>query len=296
MAKVPLIEKEQNAPHQAALEAIARGLQPLAKLSLKAGLGAGDLAAAVKLACVRAAAEDKKANGRLNHSRISAITGLTRKEVRALAAAMENRPVPLIKSAPRQRTARVIRGWKTDPLFLDEAGEPGKLTIAGSEESFHALVKRYAGDVTPVSVLKELEKTGAVRRTRAGQVQLLKSSTRLRAYSNDVIFDLAKKIHDLAAALVQNAEQPDNPTFVGSQDLLSRSPEEAALFQTTFAERAAALLDGVGRWADIQKKLHKTKPSGAGSSERVGIGVYLMRQTGHRPAAAASTPKRRSAR
>jgi len=296
MAKLPPIERDRNSAHQAALESIARGLQPLAKLSLKAGLGAGDLAAAVKLACVRAAAEDKKANGRLNHSRISAITGLTRKEVRALAAAMENRPVPLFKSAPRQRTARVIQGWKTDSLFLDEAGEPGRLAIAGSEKSFHALVKRYGGDVTPMSVLKELEKTGAVRRTRTGQVQLLKGSTRLRAYSNDVIFDLAKKIHDLAATLVQNAEQPDNPTFVGSQDLLSRSPEEAALFQTTFAERAAALLDGVGRWADIQKKLQKTKPSGAGSNERVGIGVYLMRQPGRPPAAAASTPKRRSAR
>jgi hypothetical protein len=290
------IERDRDSAHQAALESLAHGLQPLAKLSLKAGLGAGDLATAVKLACVRAAAEDKKANGRLNHSRISAITGLTRKEVRALAAAMEDRPAPLTKSAPRQRTARVIRGWKTDPLFLDEAGEPGKLVIAGSDESFHALVKRYGGDVTPMSVLKELEKTGAVRRTRAGQVQLLKGSTRLRAFSNDVIFDLAKKIHDLAAALVQNAEQPDNPTFVGSQDLLSRSPEEAALFQTTFAERAAALLDGVGRWADIQKKHQKTKPSGSGSSERVGIGVYLMRQAGRPTAAAASKLKRRSAR
>lgn len=251
-------------------------LVPLVRLFLRAGLGAGEFALASKLAFIRVAAENATIAQRLNVSAIAASTGLTRKEVRALLAMLgEAAPLPR-RDITRQRTVRVLQGWITDPAYHDRDGAPKALPMRGGDMSFEGLVRRFAGDVTPVSVFRELQRAGSVSKTRSGMVRVRKQSTRHRGYSREVLGDIATQVADLAATLVGNIERPDHPTFAGFQEIGPVPESVAQVFNAVFAERAGLLLEGVTRWGTTQKALEKKNKSGSGPARRIGMGIYFI--------------------
>jgi hypothetical protein len=258
---------------------------------MKSGMGAGELLIAVKIACIGVAAESAKLGNRLNHSRISAATGLTRKEVRALAGLVESGKIVAGREVSKQRTTRVLHGWRTDPEFLDRRGNPLQLIIRGPGLTFHTLVRRYGGDVTPMSVLKELVRSGAVSRAAGGRVAVRKTSPRVRGFGSDVVAEISARIRDLGTTLVDNVEHAETPLFIGFQEIKNLSADEAALFQATFSERAASLVDGVDRWRLSQTRIHARARSKSTASNRVGLGVFLV---GQQPAAVASPGKSKS--
>ena len=258
------------------INALAQALVPVAKLCMKSGMGAGELQIAVKIACVSVAAESAKLGNRLNHSRIAAVTGLTRKEVRTLFGLVKSGGVTAGKEVAKQRTTRVLHGWRTDPEFLDRRGNAIPLVIRGPGLTFHTLVRRYAGDVTPISVLNELVRTGAVSVVGNGRAAVRKTTPRVRGYGSDVVAEIAHRLRDFGTTLVDNVDRPETPIFAGFDEIEGLSPDEAALFQVTFSDRAASLVDGVDRWrtgqAHIRSKLRHKKSSGV----RVGLGVFLI--------------------
>ena len=251
-------------------------MAPLTQLCLRSGLGAGDLISALKMAFVRSCAEEVLSSGRLNYSRVAAMSGLTRKEVRQLLQENETNSGVSQQNPSRQRTARVIHGWRTDPQYLDEHGAPAVLPISGDQLSFYLLVKRYAGDVTPVSVLKELERTGSIKRLEPASISLRKASVRMKGYNNEALVEASLRLHDLGASFLKGLETPDAPVFHGFQELKVDSADAAALFQKTFAERGASLLAGVERWVGSQAHLRPRRPLQRDLKARVGIGVYLV--------------------
>jgi len=144
-------------------ETLVTLLLPIGRLMLKGGLGIGDLIRAAKEAYVRAAvAYVAPVDQRVNASRLSVITGLTRKEVTAIVNEIKGDPSSRPAEVKEQRALRVLRGWKLDPRFCDNKGQPAPLPLRGDRRSFSALVREYGGDVTPNSVLKELERIKAV--------------------------------------------------------------------------------------------------------------------------------------
>jgi Family of unknown function (DUF6502) len=192
------------AAHQRDISALAQALLPVAKLCMKSGMGAGELQIAVKIACISVAAESAKLGNRLNHSRIAAATGLTRKEVRTLFGHVKSGGVAAGKEVAKQRTTRVLHGWRTDPEFLDRRGSPIPLVIRGPGLTFHALVRRYAGDVTPISVLNELVRTGAVSVASNGRAAVRKTTPRVKGYGSEVVAEVAQRVKDLGTTLVGN--------------------------------------------------------------------------------------------
>ena len=275
---MPVMSPKSTAtpPHKGDINALAHAMVPVAKLCMRSGMGAGELLIAVKMACITVAGESAQLGNRLNHSRISAATGLTRKEVRVLSAAAKSGKVATERSASKQRTTRVLQGWRTDPEYLDARGSPLSLPINGEGLCFHSLVRRYGGDVTPVSVLNELVRSGAVSRIRDDKVAVKKSSSRVKGFTPDVIAEVAARIRDVGATLVHNVENTIDPLFVGFEDVNDLSPDEAALFQLTFSERAASLVDGISRWRASQVRVRDKKQGAANSGIRVGLGVFLV--------------------
>ena len=273
-----------NAPsRQRDINVLAHALAPVAKLCMKSGMGAGELLIAAKIACIGVAAETARLGNRLNHSRIAAATGLTRKEVRALFGLVSTGVVPTGREVAKQRTTRVLHGWRTDPEFLDGNGNPNQLVIRGPGQTFHTLVRRYGGDVTPISVLNELIRSGAATRQGGGKVTLRKHTPRVKGYGSDVVAEVANRVRDLGATLVGNIENPETPIFVGFRDLKGLTEDEAALFQVTFSERASSLVDGVSRWRASQA--HVRTGRGRKPGIRVGLGVFLV---GEQPPAEAT--------
>lgn len=260
------------------MTALTLALAPIAKLCMKSGMGAGELQIAVKLACISVAAESAKLGNRLNHSRIAATTGLTRKEVRTLFGIARTGGIGKEKEVAKQRTNRVLHGWQTDPEFIARNGNPLALTIRGPGLTFHTLVRRYAGDVTPISVLNELKQLGAVSVSTNGRVAVRKSTLRVKGYSPEVVAEVAYRLRDLGTTLVDNIERPETPIFVGFNDIHGLSADQVTEFHTAFSGRAASLLGGVGRWqiynSRSRPKLRRKIVSGA----RVGLGVFLIGQ------------------
>ena len=260
------------------ISALAYALTPVAKLCMKSGMGAGELQIAAKIACIGVAAESAKLGNRLNHSRIAAATGLTRKDVRTLSGLVKSGKIVAGREVAKQRTARVLHGWRTDPEFLYRKGSPSHLLISGPGLTFHALVRRYGGDVTPISVLNELVRSGAVSRIRGDRAAVKKTSPRVRGFGADVVAEFATRLRDLGSTLVKNIEGVENPIFVGFCEIKNLSADEAALFQTTFSERASSLVDGVDRWRTSQSRLRARAGGKLTDGARVGLGVYLVEQ------------------
>jgi Family of unknown function (DUF6502) len=276
LANITVPVRRATSTHQRDISAFARALVPVARLCIKSGLGAGELQIAAKIACISVAAETAILGKRLNHSRIAATTGLTRKEVRNLFSAVEAGGTARGKNIAMQRTTRVLHGWRTDPDYLDRHGSSLSLAIRGSGLTFQTLVKRYAGDVTPVSVLNELLRTGAVSVSGNRRVTARKITPRVKGYGAEVVAEVANRLRDLGATLVNNIERAETPIFVGFGEIPGLSENEATLFQTTFSERATSLLHDVDRWRASQTRIRTKNKNKDGTGRRVGLGVYLV--------------------
>jgi hypothetical protein len=246
---------------------------------LKGGLGIADLVSAGKEAYVRAAiAYLMPPAARLNVSRLSVVTGLTRKEVAIILNRIKGVETARRVEIKEQRALRVLQGWQLDPGFCNKNGRPLALPLRGERRSFSALVKIYGADVTPNSVLKELERINAVTLDSQQRVRL--QSPRLRAKSSDHMAELARLFPDFAYTVSSQHAKVGRPIFFGFKDSFVDSPGEAAKFQRSFSNRAAIMLQGVEQWVASQNKIRQLKSNSGPDKCRVGIGVYLVQGRG----------------
>jgi hypothetical protein len=142
-----------DAALQELLEALASALLPRGMTPKRFG----ELA---RFAFVRAATERSRLrNGRVNHSRVAAQTGLSRADVKRLLLRNDALDDDRFAQAPVER---VLDGWRTDRLFANRPGRPKRLPISGAGASFATLVRKYGGDVPHRAFLEELRRIGAV--------------------------------------------------------------------------------------------------------------------------------------
>jgi hypothetical protein len=238
---------------------------------LDSGVGFDQLLRAAKHAYVKAAISEVIPSGsRLNVSRLSVATGLTRKEVAAVVGHLTGTHTQSPNSTKEQRALRVLRGWLTDPRFHSRRGRPAVLQSRGELGSFQHLVREYGGDVTPAAVLRELERMRAVRLTRARTVQL-----RSRRISGPIwaerAAELTRLFGDFAESVIGPHSAGQKPEFFGFRECEGLSPDEVALFQRTFARRGAALLESFQHWTAARDP--RLRHRGA---TRVGLGIYLI--------------------
>jgi hypothetical protein len=109
-----------------------------------------------------AASKSRLRNGKVNHSKVAALTGLPRAEIKRILS----RPTHGFEPDHRARTPseRVVDGWLTDRRFRTRDGHPKSLVVDGKPLSFQRLVKEYGGDISPRAVLEELMRSKVVRR------------------------------------------------------------------------------------------------------------------------------------
>jgi len=259
-------------------ETLAALLLPISSRMLAGGLGIGELVRAAKQAYLAAAvAHLASAGSRVSASHLSVLTGLTRKEVTALLKEMHGGPASGRGEAKEQRARRVLRGWRVDPRFCDSDGAPATLPLRGNRKSFSMLVKLYGGDVTPNSVLKELERLRVVSFSRSRGLRL--RSTRVGGKSTEHMTELARFFPDFANTVSPERPRDGRPLFFGFRDSAVDSLDQAALFQRTFSNRALAMLQGVNQWLVSQDQ---SRPINSGQGRKrvhVGIGVYLVQRS-----------------
>ena len=115
--------------------AVLRLLRPLVRLLLRNGVSYGAFADLAKWVEVDVANKEcGVASRKQTDSRISVITGLTRKDVSRLKGTAA--PVDTAAVEQYHRAARVICGWLRDARFLNMTGRPAALAVDGNVASF----------------------------------------------------------------------------------------------------------------------------------------------------------------
>jgi Family of unknown function (DUF6502) len=267
-------------------------LAPISRLTLTGGVGIDQLVRAAKQAYVATAIEELfPVDSRVNISRLSVATGLTRKEVSLLVDKPIGVKVHLTPRTKEQRAIRVLRGWRIDPRFHGRNGGPAELALRGGEKTFSSLVKLYGGDVTPTSVLRELERIGAVSMTRSGLLRMRSQRKRLRSHAPQHMLEAARLLGDFAGTVAHSPSKERAPPFFGYRDCAS-SLDDMALFQRIFSRRAAALLESFEQWRGSRREVRNPTDSRA----RVGIGVYLVSKSVVKVAPPRNSPRRAQSR
>ena len=114
-----------------------------------------------------AASRSRMKNGRVNQSRVAAMTGCTRTEVRRLIRPAQK--YVAVKEAYGARRALV--GWNCDQEFTTKTGRPKKLRLRGGYGTFSSLARKYSADIPPRATLDELKRINAVKLTSGHVVQ-----------------------------------------------------------------------------------------------------------------------------
>jgi hypothetical protein len=140
-------------------------LAPLVRLLVANGVTFPQLVAALKPSFLRAAqAELSKSGKRINDSAISIVSGVHRKDVRALGS--EGRLTARVRQPLPSLAGEVIVRWASDPQYVDQDGLPRALPVrngnAKSEPSFERLSQSVTRDFHSRAVLEELLRLGSV--------------------------------------------------------------------------------------------------------------------------------------
>lgn len=144
---------------QLALREVPTLVEPLVRWLLRSGVSYGAFADALKAVFVDVARDELLHSGaRPTHSAISVLSGVHRKDVRALSEA-PSRPSPL-RGVPL--ASQVFTRWLTDNAYAGADGRPQALPRAGAAPSFEALAREVSTDVHPRTVLDELLRLGLV--------------------------------------------------------------------------------------------------------------------------------------
>lgn len=258
--------------------AVAQLLRPLVRLLLRYGMSYGAFAELAKGVFVDVAAKDFALRARKQtDSRVSVITGLSRKEVARLKKS------PLVADAATakryNRAARVISGWQLDPRFSDPSGLPRILPWVGGDGSFCDLVKQYSGDMPARAVFDELVRVGAVQLIESGDDDAVQLQTPayVPARAEDMkMHILGTDVANLIATIDHNLDTTRNEPLFQRKVSYDNLPNEAIpRLRAMTRERAQALLEEFNRYLAQQDR--DANPSFQGTGRKTaGIGIYYF--------------------
>lgn len=257
--------------------AATRLLRPLVRILLRYGVSFDEFAELAKQAYVRVAIEDFAIEGRKpSGSRVSVLTGLTRKEVTRLLN--QDDSADHDASARYNRAARVIAGWVRDERFKGRNGTPKALPLDGDGDHFSELVRLHGGDVPVRAVLDELLRVGAVELTPDNRAKLVTRAYVPRAGELDKLAILGGDVADLIETIDHNLEPGDDGLRFQRKVMYDNLPVEAlAEFRSISAENAQLLLEKLDLWLSAHDRDENPTVVGTGRM-RAGLGVFYFEE------------------
>jgi hypothetical protein len=274
---------QEQALLQVALDKV---LRPLADLCLAKGLSIQLMEERLRVAFVESAVDSlgKQSTQRL-HSRISASTGLTRREVARIQALTDSSDPALAKISRKTRPAsatELFTRWVTDPALRDADGQPmalPRLARLGEAEapSFERLAQSVTQDVHPRSLLDELCRLGlALWDTESDEVLLTKSAFVPRGDWARMTAFLADNVGDHMRAASSNVlgsgkEHMEQAIFA---DELSVQSLQA--FRDMMAAQWQQMLGSLV--PQLEQLIAQDKQAGRIQNQRVRIGLYTWSQ------------------
>ena len=257
--------------------AVLRLLRPLIRILLRNGVSHHTFADLSKWVYIDVANKEFGITGRKQTtSRVSVITGLTRKEVSRVRKL--SRPDDRDSAERYNRAARVIAAWRRESDYLDARGKPAALQVTGSGVTFSALVKRFSGDMPARATLDELIRVGAIERLKDGRVRLITSSYVPQSSNADKLHILGTDVQHLISTIDHNLK-PDTmgPLFQRKVAYDNLPDNVLPKFRKLSAKKAQALLENLDQW--LAQRDRDVTPTVKGSGRnKAGLGIYYFEE------------------
>jgi len=248
-------------------------LRPIASVVLKCGMTWKEFSDISKSVFVSVASDEFGIRGRpTNTSRVSILTGISRKEVKRQRELL--RESPGRQSGKTTDATRLLSGWHQDPDYVAPDGNPLALAPTGSGPSFRSLFHEYGGDTPEQTLLRELLKAGSVVQSAEGRY------VAKRRYHMPVEMDVGSirffgsNLYDHANTLCNNVTgKPDSRRLEGFAVDDRIDPGAVEAFNSYLDERGQQFLEEIDDWLSR----HRLDPKSANTTPvRIGLGVYAI--------------------
>jgi len=257
--------------------AVLRLLRPLIRILLRNGVSYGTFSNLAKWIYIDVASKEFGITGRKQTtSRVSVITGLTRKEVSRVRKLP--RPDDRASAERYNRAARVISAWRRESDYLDARGKPAALPVTGSGATFSALVKRFSGDMPARATLDELIRVGAVKHLKDGRVRLVTRSYVPQSSDADKLHILGTDVQHLISTINHNLK-PDTmgPLFQRKVAYDNLPDDVLPKFRKLSTKKAQSLLENLDQWLAQRDRDVTPTVKGTGRNN-AGLGIYYFEE------------------
>jgi hypothetical protein len=258
--------------------AVLRLLRPLARILLRNGVSFSTFSDLAKWTYIDIATKEFGIAGRKQStSRVSVITGLSRREV--MRVRKLPKPDVTASTEKHNRAARVIAAWRREGDFLDAKGNPILLPMEGQGATFSELVKRFSGNVPPRAILDELIHVGAVERRADGKIGLLTRAYIPKGMDAHKLNILGTDVQHLISTIDHNLNpHTTEPRFQRKVSYDNLPDEVLPKFRKLFNKRAQALLENADQWLAQRDQDVTPTVQGIGSN-RAGFGIFFFEES-----------------
>jgi hypothetical protein len=259
--------------HRLVLHTVLRVLRPMVRLMLRHGVTYTAFAAALKPVFLEAAREELKSQDMpVTDSALTLLSGVHRRDVRALTRGEDVPAMPVDDSPPASLAGEVVGRWMSDPAWLDVAGRPQVLSRA----AFDDLVSAVSQDVRPRALRDELVRLGVVTCSEEGSVSLAAQGFAPRQGFAEMSALMADNLADHASAATANLQ--DGANFLEQALYVDRLSASSTAWQEVLPGllREARDLYGRDQTSVAPSDAAPTEPSGhVPGKRRVRLGVYF---------------------
>jgi hypothetical protein len=258
-------------------------LRPVVRVLIHNGVTYGEFCKLAKTEFVDVCARDFGLQGRpTNMSRIAAMTGIDRKEVKRVRDALESTDPVQETQRAQDRLTRLLSAWHQDDFYAATVGVPKLLPLDAPlpEPSFTGLVKAYGGDIPVSTLLKELIASGCVEKVFAedGVNFALMAVKRFYVPANnnpESLLRASAVSAELLDTLFHNLylvgkEKKARPRFERRASNNHVSVRHLQAFEQFVDQQGQAFLERVDAW------LTEHEVVGEEESVRLGVGAYTI--------------------
>lgn len=253
-------------------------LRPLVRALIAQGVTAPALYRLLKRLYVEVAEADFRLDdARPTDSRISLLTGVHRRDVKAFRDA--DRSAEAAAEARVATIASVIGRWLARPETTDVDGRPAPLPRAAPDgaPSFESLVRAVSTDIRPRTVLDELLRQNLATMDPDGTVRLDPDAFAGPADLEQRVLFFAENVGDHLTAAVDNLLAEREPKFLERAVFYNRlTPASVDTLEAAARDRAQETLVALNRMANARQA---EDVAAADGRERFRFGVYFYRET-----------------
>ena len=257
--------------------AAIRLLRPLVRILLRNGVSYKTFSDLAKWVYVDVASKEFSIKGRKQStSRVSVVTGLSRKEV--VRVRRLTRPDDSASAEKYNRAARVIAAWRREDDFLDAKGDPASLPMTGPGVTFSELVRKFSGDIPVRAILDELIHIGAAKQLEDGAVCLLTRAYIPKSSEAGKLHILGTDVGHLISTIDHNLKTDPIGPFFQRKVAYNNLPDEILTeFRELSAKKAQKLLESLDQLLARHDRDVTPMVKGTGRN-RAGLGIYYFEE------------------